>query len=108
MAGVITVDVSGEIGEELHEALRVARGEGRVAQDVATGAAVALGYDDCEQLAHDRRIEGVGLQVFDLLGVGDGPLRHWYGDLMFTNDGPKHDRLRRLVARAFTPRAVED
>jgi putative intracellular protease/amidase len=26
---------------------------------------------------------------------------------MFTTDGPHHDRLRRLVSRAFTPRAVK-
>ena len=107
MAGISTVDLTGSPGEELHDALAAARRRQRAALDVATGATIALGYDDCEQLAHDRRVEGVGLTVFDLLGVGDGPLRRWYADLMFTNDGPKHDRLRRLVARAFTPRAVE-
>ena len=40
------------------------------------------------------------------MGIAHGPLRDWYGALMFTNDGVKHDRLRRLVSKAFTPRAV--
>jgi hypothetical protein len=47
------------------------------------------------------------LSFFDLMGITDGPLREWYGGLMFTNEGPKHDRLRKLVSRAFTPRSAD-
>jgi len=56
---------------------------------------------------HEPRLRGVGLSLFDRMGIADGPLRDWYGALMFTNDGVAHDRLRRLVSKAFTPRAVE-
>jgi len=108
MANVLGVTMGEPMGDELHDALAVARRDHRTAADPATGATVVLRYDDCEQLAHDRRIDGVGLRLFDLLGVGDGRLRSWYGGLMFTTEGAHHDRLRRLVARAFTPRAVEE
>jgi cytochrome P450 len=108
MPAVLGVALAEPLGDDMHAALSVARRDHRTATDPTTGAVVALRYDDCEQLAHDRRIEGVGLRMFDLLGVGDGLLREWYGGLMFTTDGPHHDRLRRLVARAFTPRAVEE
>jgi cytochrome P450 len=93
--------------DSLHASLRTARAAGPVAIDAATGAVVVLEYDEIERLAHDQRAAGVGLSIFDHLGIGDGPLRQWYGSLMFTNEGPNHHRLRRLVARAFTPRAVE-
>ena len=59
-----------------------------------------LGYDEVESLAHDPRLAGVGLTIFDFLGVPDGPLRTWYSSLMFTNDGDAHHRLRRLAARS--------
>lgn len=71
-----------------------------------TGIAV-LHHDDVERLAHDPALAGMGLTVFDFMGIEDGPLRRWYGSLMFTNEGPVHHRLRRLVSRAFTPRSVE-
>jgi cytochrome P450 len=41
------------------------------------------------------------------MGIEDGPLRDWYGGLMFTTEGDYHRRIRSLVSRAFTPRSVE-
>jgi cytochrome P450 len=88
----------------------------RVINDVAASHATAswpdggiavLHHDDVERLAHDPALAGVGLTLFDLMGIDDGPLRRWYGSLMFTTEGPAHARLRRLVSRAFTPRSVE-
>jgi len=75
--------------------------------DEATGAVWVLRHGDVERLLHEPALHGVGLGLFDAMGIGAGPLREWYGALMFTNDGPAHDRLRRLVSKAFTPRAVE-
>lgn len=74
--------------------------------DAATGMLIVLGYQEVVKLAHDRRMAGVGLSVFDMMGI-EGPLREWYGGLMFTNEGEVHSRLRRLVSRAFTPRSIE-
>ena len=66
-----------------------------------------LRWEDVRALLRDRRFEGVGLSVFDLLGITDGPLRRWYGSLMFTNEGVAHNRLRSLVQQAFVPRSIE-
>ncbi len=75
--------------------------------DADTGALWVLRYHDINRVAHDPRMVGVGLQLFDLVGIEDGPLRRWYSSLMFTNEGAVHVRLRRLVNRAFTPRSTE-
>src|SRR5262245_65214785 len=75
--------------------------------DADTGMIHVLRYRDIEPLLHEPRVHGVGLSLFDAMGITGGSLRDWYGALMFTNDGPTHDRLRRLVSKAFTPRAVE-
>ena len=81
--------------------------QGPLAVDVATGATVVLRQRDLEALAHDQRLEGVGLAFFDMMGISDGPLRDWYGQIMFTTEGDYHRRIRSLVSRAFTPRSVE-
>ncbi|MGH8991994.1 MAG: cytochrome P450 [Acidimicrobiia bacterium] len=39
--------------------------------------------------------------------LGDGPAACYVGKAMLAHDPPEHTRLRRAVARAFTPRAVE-
>jgi len=80
---------------------------GDIAVDETTGTIHVLRYREIEALLHEPRLRGVGLSLFDLMGIADGPLRAWYGSLMFTNDGRAHDRLRRLVSKAFTPRAAE-
>src|SRR6516225_1687967 len=48
--------------------------QGPLASDVATGATVVLRQRDVEALAHDPRLEGVGLAFFDLMGITDGCL----------------------------------
>lgn len=80
---------------------------GPTAIDEGSGSLHLLRYRDIERILNDPRLRGMGLSLFDVMGITDGPLRRWYGWLMFTNDGAPHDRLRRLVSRAFTPRAVE-
>ena len=78
---------------------------GAVANDVS-GLLWVLRYADVERLATDRRLHGVRLTIFDRMGITEGPLRRWYGSLMFTNEGDEHGRLRRLVSAAFKPKAV--
>jgi hypothetical protein len=91
----------------LHGVLRDAAQRGPLATDTLTGATVVLRQQDVEALAHDPRLRGVGLLLFDMMGITDGPLRDWYGRLMFTTEGDYHHRMRSLVSRAFTPRSVE-
>jgi cytochrome P450 len=102
-----TVDLTGSLAGDLHGVLREAALRGPLATDVLTGATVVLRYRDVETLAHDPRLHGIGLLLFDMMGITDGPLRDWYGRLMFTTEGEYHHRIRSLVARAFTPRSVE-
>ncbi|MGA9376705.1 MAG: cytochrome P450 [Mycobacterium sp.] len=102
-----TVDLTGTFSADLHGVLGEAARHGPLATDIATGATVVLRQGDLEALAHDQRLEGIGLALFDMMGVTDGHLRDWYGRLMFTTEGDYHRRLRSLVSRAFTPRSVE-
>src|SRR4051812_25345279 len=101
------IDYSSNFGDDMHTTLRAAADAGPTISDAVSGAVVVLHYRDVEQLAFDTRLAGVGLSFFDFMGINDGPLRDWYGGLMFTNEGELHRRLRSLVSRAFTPRSVE-
>ncbi len=101
------VDLISPNGDELHRLLRVAADMGPFFVDGMTGATSFLRHADVSALARDERVMGVGLTFFDLMGILEGPLREWYSGLMFTNEGPAHDRLRKLVSRAFSPRSVE-
>ncbi len=102
-----SVDLTGTFADDLHDVLREAALHGPLAVDVTTGATVVLRQRDLEALAHDQRLEGIGLALFDMMGIAGGPLRDWYGQLMFTTEGDYHRRIRSLVSRAFTPRSVE-
>jgi hypothetical protein len=101
------LDIATAYDDDMHAVLREYAAEGPIAVDAATGATVVFRYEDIDRLTKDRRLAGVGLTFFDLMGIDDGPLRDWYGGLMFTNEGDAHNRLRMLVSRAFTPRSVE-
>jgi cytochrome P450 len=92
---------------EMHGVLRAAAECGPLATDTLTGATIVLRQHDVEALSRDPRLQGIGLLVFDLMGITDGPLREWYGRLMITSEGDYHHRMRSLVSRAFTPRSVE-
>ena len=81
-------------GDDLHGALREAALVGPVVRDPETGVAIALRHADVEALGRDPRMVGVGLGNFDAVGITEGPLREWYGQLMFTNEGAAHRRLR--------------
>ncbi len=102
-----TVDLTGCMDKDLHGVLRAAADNGPLALDEMTGATVVLRQRDLETLVHDQRLNGIGLALFDMMGIADGPLRDWYSRLMFTTEGDYHRRMRSLVSRAFTPRSVE-
>ena len=101
-----SVDLTGTFGNDLHDMLREAAQQAPLAIDVVTGATVVLRQHDVDEMAHDPRLEGIGLTLFDMMGITDGPLRDWYSRLMFTTEGDYHRRVRSLVSRAFTPRSV--
>jgi cytochrome P450 len=101
-----TIRLTGSFAPDMHEMLRDAAREGPLATDEVTGATIVMRQPDVEALAHDPRLEGIGLALFDVMGITEGPLRDWYSRLMFTTEGDYHRRTRSLVSRAFTPRSV--
>jgi cytochrome P450 len=63
---------------------------------------------DARFSSHARHQEGIE-QFRELArGVGLGDLQELFERVMLFADPPDHTRLRRLVSKAFTPRAVED
>jgi len=103
---LLPIDLSGSWALDLHSVLAEAAAHGPLATDLATGATVVLRQQDVDALAHDPRLEGIGLMLFDMMEIPEGPLRDWYSRLMFTTEGDYHRRIRSLVSRAFTPRSV--
>ena len=82
-----SIDLASSMAGDMHAVLREAANAGPLAVDPAMGATVVLRQRDVEGLARDPRLSGVGLTFFDLMGIDDGPLRDWYGRLMFTTEG---------------------
>ncbi|MEH6635884.1 MAG: cytochrome P450 [Halioglobus sp.] len=88
-------------------AMRDAARHAPAAIEEGSGLVYVLGYHDSRRVLLDRELKGGELALFDLVGLNEGPLRDWYAGIMFAQDGPPHHRLRRLVSKAFTPRAVQ-
>jgi cytochrome P450 len=63
-------------------------------------------YEDSLALLRDPALRS-GRGVPDSLGLTEGPLRELMETWMMSQDGAPHARVRRLISRAFTPRAVE-
>ena len=101
------VDFGADGGASVIEAVTAAAAQGPLATEILSSAPIILRYADVESLARDPRLAGVGLTVFDLMGLNEGPLRDWYGGLMFTNEGEVHHRLRALAGSGLHPQAVE-
>lgn len=66
-----------------------------------------LRFADVEALLLDDRLGSPRTQSLEVQGITSGPLHEWWRNGMLFNDPPVHTRLRKLVARAFTPRQVE-
>jgi hypothetical protein len=67
----------------------------------------ALRYEDVLVLLRDPRLHQGSAAMLKLRGVKDGPLVGWWDKALLNMDGADHTRLRRLVAKAFTPPAIE-
>src|SRR5690242_20434937 len=87
------------------------RSEAPVHQDAA-GEWYLSRYDDCVAALHDLRLSSDRTDAhLRPLAPAERPRVSYYETmrramLLFV-DPPKHTRIRRLVARAFTPRAAE-
>lgn len=65
------------------------------------------GEEDVEALLSDPRFGAVAMATLEMSGVTDGPLHDMWSLLMFGKDGDDHKRIRSVVAREFTPKAIE-
>jgi cytochrome P450 len=70
------------------------------------GSVMLLRYRDVRDALLDRRFGAMGVRYYDALGWTEGPYIDWVRRTVVFLDPPDHDRLRRLVGRAFTPRQV--
>ena len=99
------------LGAESPEALRVRLREARSSATVTRGqfGPVVIRHDAVTDLLHDKRLRGPGMDLARISGIPEGS-RTWrrLQNILLFMEGEDHHRLRRLVAKAFTPRAVEE
>lgn len=91
--------------ETAHRILREARQRSPIA--MSPYGPEVLTYDLVRTVLRDSRFampQGAGLVV---QGITSGPVWDRVTKLLISLDGPAHHRLRRLVSRAFTPRAAQ-
>lgn len=69
--------------------------------------AMVIGRDQVQALLSDRRLRSALPDLVRMQGVTDGMLPERFGTSILALEGEEHTRLRKLVNRAFTPRAVE-
>jgi cytochrome P450 len=67
-----------------------------------------LRYEKLVALLADRRLHQGTHQFLTAQGLTEGPLVEWMSSIILSVEGDDHTRLRRLVSRAFTPRAVAE
>ena len=91
--------------EDIHAAHAAAREKSWYAE--TPSGILVLRYRDVQALLRDPRWRELGRDALRQAGIQDGPLWDWFGQIMSTQEGAAHARLRRLVSQAFTPRSVE-
>jgi cytochrome P450 len=66
-----------------------------------------LRFEDVSRLLHDPRLRGPGDDILTMQGITEGRLFRRNQEILLFMEGEDHHRLRRLVSKAFTPRAVD-
>ncbi|MBO0878678.1 MAG: cytochrome P450, partial [Pseudonocardia sp.] len=66
-----------------------------------------LRYAEAAELLRDNRLKQGGVEFLAAQGVTEGPAADWMRHMLLCVEGADHTRLRRLVSKAFTPRAVD-
>jgi cytochrome P450 len=92
--------------DEFRAQLRAARSVSPIAKgDVGP---LVIRHDAVDALMRDKRLRGPGMDLARMAGIPETS-RTWrrQQNIMLFMEGENHHRLRRLVSKAFTPRAVE-
>src|SRR4051794_10444248 len=90
--------------EEAHRILGGARAQSPIG--VGALGLEALTFDVVRAVLRDPRFATAGRPAIEAQGLTAGPLWRRITGLMLNIDGEAHHRLRRIVAKAFTPRAT--
>lgn len=106
--GIPIIDITQpEYWQDPYATLAEARAMSRVYRATPMQNPAFLRFDDVEALLLDDRLGSPRTLSLEAQGIVAGPLHEWWRNSMLFNDPPVHTRLRKLVARAFTPRQVE-
>jgi cytochrome P450 len=82
---------------------------GAVAAHVPSFGTVSfLRYEDCLAGLTDPNLIAMGARYFEMQGWTEGAFVDWIRLNVVMMNPPGHTRLRKLLSRAFTPRAVSD
>lgn len=88
-----------------HTIYAEARKQSRIAR--FAGGYILLDYEDMKSILTDLRCRTPNRDITKIAGVEKGsPFERWNDHFLFALDGLPHDRLRKIVAPAFTPRAA--
>jgi cytochrome P450 len=68
---------------------------------------LVLRYAEAHALLRDTRLVSNGKRFMEMNGVFDGPIHDWFVPMIANQNGARHERLRGLVNKAFTPRMVD-
>jgi cytochrome P450 len=96
---------SADYDENAHEVHREARSAAWYARTPM--GVMAVRYAEVNSLLKDRRLGELGEHALIAAGITEGDLWDWWTTMLFSQDGASHLRLRRLIAKAFTPKSVE-
>lgn len=100
------LDLHGEpFQRDPHAALRAARARGWLAR-TALGPAI-LSYHEVHAVLASRDMRTPGADFLLMQGITEGPMLAAMQGFLLNTDGPAHDRVRRLVSKAFTGPRVE-
>jgi cytochrome P450 len=91
--------------DECHRIIRLARQQAPIA--LGPYGPEVLTYDLVRTVLRDPRFAVPRGIAFAAQGITSGPVWDRVIKLLFSLDGAEHDRQRRLVSKAFTPRAAE-
>jgi cytochrome P450 len=92
-------------GDRFHETMRELRGRSWLA--TSEFGYFVLDREAAGFFLRSRSATFPGVQMFELLGVNEGPLREALSNNILVLSGEQHARLRKLVHPYFTPKAAD-